>query len=236
MEEDPLFAVLGLPPAQNQRAILNGDREIRLGETSNRQRYPKPVRGRLFNIIRWISIISRFRGPLDESFQLIKPQQMGMRTKAQFCHQASPLTSDMRVRWPRLAATDTSNMGSAARPRKPLAQDKPVSQSVMRNLTLFFPQTAPEFAILRLAGDSRRIFNRFGQTMNAHCEMNPEEVARVQLEVLRREHRDLDAAIAALQETGRYDMLMLKRLKKQKLSLKDQIARIEDLLLPDIIA
>ncbi len=66
--------------------------------------------------------------------------------------------------------------------------------------------------------------------------MNPEEVARVQLEVLRREHRDLDAAIAALQETGRYDMLMLKRLKKQKLSLKDQIARIEDLLLPDIIA
>ncbi|WP_376874271.1 YdcH family protein [Albirhodobacter sp. R86504] len=72
--------------------------------------------------------------------------------------------------------------------------------------------------------------------MNAHCEMNPEEVARVRLEVLRREHRDLDAAIAALQDSGRNDMLMLRRLKKQKLSLKDHIARLEDLLTPDIIA
>lgn len=72
--------------------------------------------------------------------------------------------------------------------------------------------------------------------MNAFCEMNPEEVGRVRLEVLRREHRDLDAAIAALQHTGRTDMLMLKRLKLQKLSLKDRIARLEDILTPDIIA
>jgi hypothetical protein len=72
--------------------------------------------------------------------------------------------------------------------------------------------------------------------MNAFCEMNPEEVSRVRLEVLRREHRDLDAAISALQETGRTDMLMLKRLKRQKLSLKDKIARLEDILTPDIIA
>ncbi len=72
--------------------------------------------------------------------------------------------------------------------------------------------------------------------MNAHCEMNPEEVARVRLEVLRHEHRDLDAAIHALSETGRSDMLTLKRLKKQKLALKDQISRLEDMLTPDIIA
>lgn len=70
---------------------------------------------------------------------------------------------------------------------------------------------------------------------NAH-EMKPEEVLRVELEVLRREHRDLDEAIEALQEQGRADMFTLKRLKKQKLGLKDQIARIEDQLTPDIIA
>lgn len=72
--------------------------------------------------------------------------------------------------------------------------------------------------------------------MNAHIEMNPEEVLRVKLEVLRREHRDLDAAIAALAESGRGDPLRLQRLKKQKLALKDQIRRLDDMLTPDIIA
>jgi hypothetical protein len=62
------------------------------------------------------------------------------------------------------------------------------------------------------------------------------EVIRVRLEVLRREHRDLDDAIHALEESGRADQLRLRRLKKQKLHLKDQIAQIEDELTPDIIA
>ena len=48
--------------------------------------------------------------------------------------------------------------------------------------------------------------------------------------------RDLDAAIHALEETGRPDQLTLRRLKKQKLALKDQMVRIEDQLIPDIIA
>jgi hypothetical protein len=72
--------------------------------------------------------------------------------------------------------------------------------------------------------------------MNAPAEMNSEEVMRVRLAVLRREHRDLDDAIHALEESGRGDQLTLRRLKKQKLALKDEIARIEDALIPDIIA
>jgi len=67
-------------------------------------------------------------------------------------------------------------------------------------------------------------------------EMNHEEVQRVRLAVLRREHRDLDAAIHELETSGRADMLTLRRLKKQKLALKDRIAAIEDDLTPDIIA
>lgn len=67
-------------------------------------------------------------------------------------------------------------------------------------------------------------------------EMSPEEVLRVKLQVMRREHRDLDAAIAALEETARSDQLTLRRLKKQKLMLKDRIIKIEDDLTPDIIA
>ncbi len=66
--------------------------------------------------------------------------------------------------------------------------------------------------------------------------MERKEVLRVELEMFTREHRDLDAAIAALHEGGRADPLTLRRLKKAKLALKDKIARIEDELTPDIIA
>lgn len=66
--------------------------------------------------------------------------------------------------------------------------------------------------------------------------MDDLEVLRVKLEVLKREHRDLDEAVRALQEGGRADMLTLQRLKRKKLALKDRIADIEDRLLPDIIA
>lgn len=72
--------------------------------------------------------------------------------------------------------------------------------------------------------------------MNAPSEMSHEDVLRVQLRVLKREHRDLDAAIDALQEVVNFDQLTLKRFKTQKLKLKDRIARVEDELTPDIIA
>lgn len=72
--------------------------------------------------------------------------------------------------------------------------------------------------------------------MNAPMELNSEEMLRIKLEVLRREHRDLDDAIHVLETSGRGDQLALRRLKKQKLALKDQISRLSDLLTPDIIA
>ncbi|MFV2052014.1 YdcH family protein [Aliiroseovarius sp. YM-037] len=72
--------------------------------------------------------------------------------------------------------------------------------------------------------------------MTTPTEMSHEDVLRVRLDVLKREHRDLDDAIHALQDRGTADALTLKRLKKQKLALKDRIQRIEDELLPDIIA
>jgi hypothetical protein len=53
---------------------------------------------------------------------------------------------------------------------------------------------------------------------------------------LRIEHRDLDAAIEALRATPGSDQIRLARLKKRKLRLKDEIAMIEDLAVPDIIA
>lgn len=56
------------------------------------------------------------------------------------------------------------------------------------------------------------------------------------LETLRTEHRDLDAAIAALAEAGSTDQLQVARLKKRKLRLRDEIAAVEDQLIPDIIA
>ncbi len=62
------------------------------------------------------------------------------------------------------------------------------------------------------------------------------EELRAALTRLKQEHRDLDAAIQVLEETGHANQLDLRRMKKKKLILKDEIARVEDELLPDIIA
>jgi hypothetical protein len=63
-----------------------------------------------------------------------------------------------------------------------------------------------------------------------------ERELREQLARLLEEHRDLDAAISALQDAPGSDLLQVQRLKKRKLSLKDRISFIEDQLTPDIIA
>ena len=63
-----------------------------------------------------------------------------------------------------------------------------------------------------------------------------EQALRTALASLTEEHRDLDTAIAAMNERGPSDQLQLTRLKKRKLQLKDQISRMENALLPNIIA
>ena len=59
---------------------------------------------------------------------------------------------------------------------------------------------------------------------------------RAQLARLRQEHRDLDAAIAALQDAPGSDLLQVQRLKKRKLILRDRLTFLDDQLTPDIIA
>ncbi|HEX8307947.1 MAG TPA: DUF465 domain-containing protein [Allosphingosinicella sp.] len=60
--------------------------------------------------------------------------------------------------------------------------------------------------------------------------------AAARLVQMRQEHRDLDSAIEALRVSPATDQLQLARLKKRKLRLKDEIAQMEDQLIPDIIA
>ncbi len=69
--------------------------------------------------------------------------------------------------------------------------------------------------------------------------MTEEERAALvaQIERLREEHRDLDAAIVALRDAGQAaDRLQLQRLKKRKLRLCDRLVLLEDQITPDIIA
>jgi hypothetical protein len=63
-----------------------------------------------------------------------------------------------------------------------------------------------------------------------------ERELREQLARLQQEHRDLDAAIAALAMSPGSDLIQVQRLKKRKLILRDKIRRIEDQITPDIIA
>jgi hypothetical protein len=63
-----------------------------------------------------------------------------------------------------------------------------------------------------------------------------ERELREELVKLRAEHRDLDDEIVTLEASGTAEQLLVKRLKKRKLAIKDRIAVVEDQLLPDIIA
>ncbi|KRB85693.1 hypothetical protein ASE00_02635 [Sphingomonas sp. Root710] len=65
--------------------------------------------------------------------------------------------------------------------------------------------------------------------------MDSEVIAR-RIELLRQEHGDLEAAIDALLDAPAIDQLQIARIKKRKLRLKDEIAQLEDMLIPDIIA
>jgi hypothetical protein len=69
-------------------------------------------------------------------------------------------------------------------------------------------------------------------------QMNKSErnVLQVKLMTLRQQHRDLDIAIATLEDSGTGDQLQLRRLKKMKLQIKDQINHLEADIIPDIIA
>lgn len=66
--------------------------------------------------------------------------------------------------------------------------------------------------------------------------MDRRDILQMRLADLRRQHRLLDERIAAIPRAAAADALALRRMKKEKLALKDQIARIEDQLTPDIIA
>ena len=63
-----------------------------------------------------------------------------------------------------------------------------------------------------------------------------EQALRTQVQLLRQEHADLDASIEALGHVPVPDQLLIARLKRKKLSLRDEIVRIEGRILPDIIA
>jgi hypothetical protein len=80
--------------------------------------------------------------------------------------------------------------------------------------------------------------NRIPARSKPAVAMNDEDerALREQLARLQQEHRDLDAAIAALALSPGSDLIQVQRLKKRKLVLRDQIRRIDDLLTPDIIA
>jgi len=69
-------------------------------------------------------------------------------------------------------------------------------------------------------------------------QLDKEQEAALGLELAakRQEHADLDAAIGMLSGSPAADRMLIQRLKKRKLALKDRIVQLENLLLPDIIA
>ncbi len=66
--------------------------------------------------------------------------------------------------------------------------------------------------------------------------MDDQQAIRIKIEELKATHRDLDDAIARVAESPLFDQVTLQRLKKRKLAVRDQLGRMENKLIPDIIA
>jgi len=98
----------------------------------------------------------------------------------------------------------------------------------------------PQSALLETRSDAKpaRGARAFAAAQASAVAMTKDEERelREQLARLQQEHRDLDAAISALQHSPGSDLLQVQRLKKRKLYLRDRISFIEDQLTPDIIA
>lgn len=102
-----------------------------------------------------------------------------------------------------------------------------------------FMLSAPNFRFVWQSNRTKAGSSYFGgdllRGMRLEGVMNDEGYQQL-LEQLKVEHRDFDDAISALREKPMVDQLQIARLKKKKLILKDRIMRLEDQLLPDIIA
>ena len=66
--------------------------------------------------------------------------------------------------------------------------------------------------------------------------MDDQQAILIKIKELKATHRDLDDAIARVAESPPFDQVTLQRLKKRKLAIRDQLGRMENKLLPDIIA
>lgn len=214
MQEHTIPVVIRLPPANDQLPVLDGDRQIILAEARHGQRDAIAAFGCLFDVKGGISLIPGFRAAFQQAFQLFKPQEIGVRSKCQFRHLRKPLLKRPEESGP-CDGGPCQKYGDCCRSCKGCLPARPLNRYI-----------------------KGLIGNESGnEDMNIASEMNSEDVLRVKLEVLRREHRDLDDAIRALEDkNGAADQFTIRRLKKQKLVLKDRISAIEDTLLPDIIA
>lgn len=103
----------------------------------------------------------------------------------------------------------------------------------MRVLQLRFPENSLPVVHSLIYSRACSLWPRVGLTMKV---MDQQELLVAELKELRRQHRALDEEIAELAVLAPGDPLTVRRLKKRKLQLKDDIKRLEDKLYPDIIA
>jgi len=216
VQENPPLIHIALAPAHNQFVIFNRDRKILLPKPGHSQGDAVTALTNLLYIERRIAIAAIFCGLLNHPLQLLKPKQEGVGTQSHLRHR-HVLEQATCVFSPIIGGCFPKNMGWGRAPCKGAAPERLATCGITVRLRAYQNNDSCE-------------------AMSKAEEMKPEDVLRVELEVFRREHGDLDEAIHALEESGRADQLRLRRLKKQKLALKDTITRIEDLLTPDIIA
>ena len=207
MSTDPR---IGLLAAHDELTIFESDRKIALAKPGNRKSDAERVVAGALEIVGRVAVFRLCRS-FDEPLELVETQKIGVRPKGQFRHPHGPFA---KRQWFRA----------------------PIRQPVGIIWDAESQPTSHDNCCKGLKGVYSSTMRDDGPHTAVPVEMESEAVLRARLESLRREHRDLDEAIEALEAKGTGDPLTIRRLKKQKLALKDRIRLIEDELTPDIIA
>lgn len=235
VQKDAVRFGVGLLAADHKLPVLNRDGDVISRESGHGQRDDIAVPLNQFDVEGRIPFGPGPGGPFDKPFQRFKAQHQRMRRKDEFGH-IWPHISDT-LPGPAHAATGIkAGYGKATAPLQGQQGDCTPRKPCKHQIRQMAKSSGKTLLFQPACGSVGQIFLPSHNAMNAPMELSHEEVLRVRLEVLRREHRDLDDAISAMQERAVADQLTLVRLKKRKLVLKDQIARIADELTPDIIA
>ena len=217
MQEDPTFGILGLAAADHELVVLERDREVVLGEPGQRQGDAVGGVAALLDVVGRIAVVARLRGAFHQPVELLEPEEVAdARRRSPWSCRSSPCLKRLSRRVPYRRPRPSGSGGRTAKNKGPEGAGtmrrrgaRAISGKGSRG-ALADGHSAPRCGARKCCASSS---SSCSASTGTSTTPSPRSTPR-----------------------GRADPLTLRRLKKRKLMLKDEIQRISDEITPDIIA